>query len=138
VIVLDTNVVSEALRAVPLPKVAAWLSAQEATSVFVTSITQAELLYGLAILPAGKRRNRLAEALRHIFESTFPGRILSFDSAAAGTYSQIRAERRGMGRPISDFDAMIAAIAKTRDFAIATRDEKGFAGCGVRIVNPWA
>lgn len=136
-IVLDTNVLSEVARLSPSPKVVRWLEEQAPVSVFTTAITQAEMLYGLECLPAGKRRSVLQGALERIF-GEFHGRILSFDEEAAQAFGKIVAEKDALGRPISQFDGMIAAIARSRHAALATRNVADFQGCGLRIVNPWA
>jgi predicted nucleic acid-binding protein len=137
VILLDTSVLSEALSLAPSEAVMAWLGAQDRLAVFTTAITQAELLHGIEILPAGKRRNFLAAAVKRIFSDEFQGRILAFDGEAAGVYPGIVARRATMGRAISQLDAMIAAIAGSRGGAIATRNVRDFEHCGIEVVNPW-
>jgi toxin FitB len=138
VIILDTNVLSETLSPGPSVAVMAWLGAQERSEVFTTAITQAELLYGIETLPAGKRRSFLAPAVKRIFSDEFPGRILAFDAEAAEVYPGIVAGRQAMGRPISQLDAMIASIAGSRAGAIATRNVRNFEYCGIEVLNPWA
>ena len=137
-IVLDTNVLSEVIRLAPSPKVLHWLGELARESVFTTAVTQAEMLYGLASLPAGKRRALLESALEKMFTEEFAGRILSFDEDAARVFAKIVARRDALGRPISQFDAMIAAIARSRRAALATRNIGDFRDCGLRIVDPWA
>jgi len=137
VIILDTNVLSEALSPAPSRTTMAWLAAQDRGAVFTTAITQAEVLYGIEILPAGKRRSSLSAAVKRIFRDEFPGRILAFDEEAAGVYPGIVAGRAAMGRPISQLDAMIASIAGSRGSAIATRNVRDFEHCGIEVVNPW-
>jgi predicted nucleic acid-binding protein len=137
-IVLDTNVLSEILRPVPEPRVLAWLEEQGANSVFTTAITQGEILYGIRLLADGQRRRKLWHAATAIFDDDFAGRVLVFDSDAAGHYAEIGASRRAAGRPISQFDATIAAIVRSHGATLATRNEKDFDGCGVEIVNPWS
>ena len=137
-IVLDTNVVSEALKPQPSGSVLDWLAAQEPSYVFVTAITQAEILYGVAILPSGKRRQRLLTAVGQMFAEDFENRILPFDEAAANAFAEIFAARDAAGRPISQFDAMTAAIARRHSAAVATRNIADFEHCGIRILNPWA
>jgi hypothetical protein len=137
VIVLDTNVLSELLRPSPSPAVEQWLSNQSATSVFITTITKSEIVYGLRILPKGKRRDTLEAAMGAIFSEDFGGRTLPFDEAAAERYATIAAHRRQIGRPISQFDAQIAAIAACRGADLATRNAGDFEETGVTIVNPW-
>lgn len=135
--VLDTNVLSEALKPLPSVAVLDWLASQEPSSVFTTTITQAEILYGIETLPAGKRRMRLLAALKKMFAGEFEGRILPFDEDAARAYAGIVAARDAAGRPISQFDAMIAAIARSHRAAVATRNTADFEHCGIDVVNPW-
>src|SRR3982751_6747154 len=108
-ILLDTNVVSELMKAHPDVRVLEWLSVQPAAILHVTSITQAEVLHGVMLLPAGRKRSAIQAAADAMFETDFGDRILSFDSSAAVEYARIAAERRKLGRPISQFDAQIAA-----------------------------
>ncbi len=136
-IILDTNVLSELMRETPAPRVIAWLSAQAAASVFTTSLSEAEIFYGLACLPAGKRRSALEEAAAGLF-SDLEGRVLSFDSAASRSYARIAAARRKAGRPIAQADAQIAAIAGSRGAKLATRDTGDFERCGIELVDPWS
>ena len=136
-ILLDTNVVSEIMKAAPEPSVLSWIDGTPGAALFVSAITQAELLYGIALLPAGKRRDALAHAAGAAFASYFRGRILPFDSDAAEAFADIAAGRRQAGRPIAQADAQIAAIAKSRGAFLATRNVPDFAGCGVEVVNPW-
>jgi len=134
---LDTNVLSELLRAVPSPAVEAWVAAQPAESLCVSSVTQAEMLLGARLLPAGRRRQALERALAAMFEEDFGERILPFDSAAVPAYVGIVATRRAAGRPISQFDAQIAAIARHHRNTLATRNTGDFEGCGLSLVDPW-
>lgn len=137
-IVLDTNVLSEAIKPEPADTVLRWLSTQPPARLFTTSITEAEILYGLALLPKGGRRDSLEEAARLMFAEDFAGRVLPFDSAAAREFSEIASARRKLGRPITQFDAQIAAIARSRGAAVATRNTVDFEMCGIAVVNPWA
>lgn len=137
-IVLDTNVLSELLRPAPEPRVEAWLAVQEGASVYFTAVGEAELLHGIALLPVGKRRSSLARAIESILEEDFRDRILSFDRGAAQAYAAIAADRRAAGRPISQFDAQIAAIARAHQAAVATRNVPDFSGCGIDVIDPWA
>ena len=137
-IVLDTNVLSEALKPSPSDVVLRWLAAQEPSSVVTTTITQAEVLYGIESLPPGKRRVRLSDAIEKIFAEGFQGRILPFDEEAARAFAKIVVARHAVGRPISQFDAMIAAIARSRHAALATRNTADFERCGIPIIDPWA
>ena len=136
-IVLDTNVLSELMRPAPEPAVVAWLMAQPSGTLFTTTVTQAEILLGIAILPAGRRQAGLDAAARAMFGEDFFGRVLPFDEAAAAMFAKLSAHRRQLGRPISGFDAQIAAIARCRDATLATRNIADFAECGLRLVNPW-
>lgn len=136
-IILDTNIVSELLRPSPEPKVEAWLAAEDASNVFLTAISEAELRYGVAILPAGARRDSLVAAIDGMLREDFRARVLPFDSAAAEVYAVIASDRRGAGRPISQFDCQIAAIGRVHSAAVATRNAKDFEGCGVEVIDPW-
>jgi predicted nucleic acid-binding protein len=136
-IVLDTNALSEALKPSPSEIVLRWLAAQEPSAVFITTITQAEVLYGIELLPAGKRRLRLAAIIEKLFAEDFQGRILSFDQESARTFAKIVTGRGKAGHPISQFDAMTAAIARSRGAAVATRNTDDFEQCGIRVINPW-
>ena len=137
-IILDTNVVSEPLRAEPEPAVLAWLDAQAPATLCLTSITLAELLAGVAALPAGRRRNKLAQALTEQVLPLFEGRVLAFDAQAAHAYARVQAGAQAAGNPISFADGAIAAIAAAHGFAVATRNVRDFNGTGVEVVDPWA
>jgi toxin FitB len=136
-IVLDTNVLSELMKSEPSQTVMSWVLKQSATSLFITTVTQAEILYGLVLLPIGRRREALRTAAQTMFEEDFSGRILPFDIAAAYQFAQIASERRQAGRPISQFDAQIAAITRSRGAALSTRNVSDFEGCGLQVLNPW-
>jgi len=138
VIVLDTNVLSEEIRPSPSPRVLRWFKEQETVNIFTTAITQAEMLYGLQSLPVGRRRSALQLAIEKTFDQEFAGRILPFDEDAARSFAKIVAARDALGRPISQFDGMIAAIARSRHAALATRNVADFQDCGLRIIDPWA
>jgi len=105
--------------------------------LFVSAVTQAEMLLGARLLPASKRRQQLQEALDSMFAEDFAGRVLPFDSAAAAAYAELVATRRGAGGPISQFDAQIAAIALSRRVGLATRNVSDFEDCGLAVNNPW-
>lgn len=137
-IVLDTNVLSELLRPEPDGSIEAWLAAQQSSSIFITTVTEAEIRYGVWLLPQGKRRRELEAAITASFAEDFAGRILPFDSAAAIGYAEIASVRRAAGRPISQFDAQIAAITSSRGASLATRNIGDFQAVGLRLVNPWA
>jgi predicted nucleic acid-binding protein len=136
-VILDTNVISNALAPKPEASVAAWLKAQPFASVFTTAITKGEILRGLRLLPEGRRRRALEEAVRPIFMTEFEGRVLPFDSDAAESYAELFAIRRKVGRPVSQSDAQIAAIALSRGAALATRNTQDFSEIGLSVINPW-
>lgn len=136
-IVVDTNVVSELMRATCHPAVEAWFAEQAAASVFLTAISEAELRYDIAIMPAGKRREAVALEVEGMLTEDFSGRILPFDSDAAGAYAGIAAARRASGRVMSQPDCQIAAIALSRGARLATRNVRDFEGTGVPLTDPW-
>ena len=136
-IILDTNVISELMRPEPSRKVFRWVSQQSPLDLFTTTISQAEVLYGIALLPKGKRRTLLQAAAESMFAEDFASRILPFDEDAARVFPEIVVARRSVGRPIAVLDAEIAAIARSRGSAVATRDTRGFGACGVTVFNPW-
>ena len=136
-IVIDTNVVSELMSPRPEPAVLAWVAGQPRVELFTTSVTKAEILYGIAILPPGRRKAGLAEAAERVFGVAFADRVLAFDAATAVCYAEVAVMRRRTGKPISALDAQIAAIALAVGAPVATRDVAGFEGCGVAIINPW-
>ncbi len=137
-IVLDTNVLSEALRPVPEPSVLDWLADQSRASLFTTAVTRGEILYGIRLLSDGKRRQGLWDAVNKIFYEDFADHVLSFDGDAADMFAEIAASRRIAGKPISQFDAMIAAMARSRGAILATRNVKDFDDCGIDVINPWS
>ena len=137
-IILDTNVVSEFMREGAEERVRTWLDVQLPNTLFITAITEAEILTGIAILPDGERRRGLATAAERAFGVLLGNRILSFDSAAAQAYAVIAAARRAAGHPINHADCQIAAIARSAGASVATRDSDGFQGCGIDVVNPWS
>jgi toxin FitB len=136
-IVLDTNVLSELMKPRPAAGVVRWIGAHSAASLFTTSITQAEILHGVMLLPAGRRRSVLETAAEAMFREEFAGRVLPFGTAAAPRYARIAAERHRAGRPISHFDAQIAAIAHSTGAAVATRNVADFDLCGIKVIDPW-
>jgi toxin FitB len=136
-ILLDTNVLSELLRAQPDSAVLAWVASQPANGLFVSAVTQAEMMLGARLLPAGKRRQQLEQALEAMFREDFAGRVLPFDSGCAAGYASVVAARRRAGTPISQFDGQIAAIALSHRLGLATRNVSDFEGCGLVVTNPW-
>lgn len=135
-IVLDTNVVSELMRATPEPAVLAWLRQTSSTGLYTTAVTVAEIRYGIARLPEGRRRQTLHQAANEIF-AAFPRQVLPFDLAAATAYADVVADRESDGNPISGFDAQIAAICRSQAATLATRNTKDFTGIGITIIDPW-
>jgi toxin FitB len=136
-IILDTNVVSEMIRPTPCERVIKWISSQPALLLYTTSITQAEMMYGMEILTKGKKKKVLEAALDGMFAEDFRDRVLGFDSSCTKHYAEIGAARKALGRPISQFDAQIAAIARSRKAILATRNSADFADCGIKVTNPW-
>ena len=137
-IVLDTNVVSELMRPRAAPAVCAWVQARANASLWITSVTQAELWFGARVLRPGQKRQALEEMLGLIFDEDFAGRIWPFDSAAASACADILSQRRAAGRPMSQFDGQTAAIARVHGAAVATRNLADFEGCGLTLHNPWS
>jgi hypothetical protein len=117
--------------------VTAWISEQPAEDLFTTTITVAETLYGIELLPKGRRRDQLLREAEATFAGDFAGRILPFDEVSARLFASIAVGRRLHGRPISNFDAQIAAISRAHGATLATRNTDDFEGCGVRLINPW-
>ncbi|MDS4042691.1 MAG: type II toxin-antitoxin system VapC family toxin [Candidatus Competibacter sp.] len=136
-IILDTNVISEMMKTTPSGTVLDWLNAQDAASLYVTTITLAEIGYGLRLLPDGQRRRLLAERFDRFIARAFDQRILSFDEAAARTYGDIMGHRKELGRPISVTDGQITAIAKSNGFGIATRNIKDFDDSQIALIDPF-
>jgi predicted nucleic acid-binding protein len=137
-IILDINGVSEGMKSAPDARVWAWLAAQDASAVAVTAVTMAKLLYGIALLPPGQRRSTLATNLRLFVGEVLGGRIIVFDAPAAERFATIITDCRARGRPLSQFDGMVTAIAATASAPIATRNVSDFEDCGIDVVNPWA
>jgi predicted nucleic acid-binding protein len=136
-IILDTNVLSELMRSEPSPSVLAWVARQPPAELCTTSITHAEILYGIELLTKSKRREGLLEAAEAMFAEDLAGCIFGFESDAARVFSKIAARRRAAGRPISHADAQIAAIARVRGAKLATRNVGDFEACGLDVVDPW-
>jgi predicted nucleic acid-binding protein len=136
-IVLDTNVVSEAMKPEPNPTVRAWLNDQVAETLYLTSVTLAELLFGIGALPPGKRKDMLAQALEGLL-GFFAGRVLPFDTDAARHYAELAVAARTVGKGLPTPDGYIAAIAASRAFIVASRDTAPFVAARVQVINPWA
>ena len=136
-LVVDTPVVSELMRHEPNARVLNWIDGRPTRELFVTAVTEAEVRTGIAFLPDGARRRGLVEATERTFGELFAGRILPFDSEAARSYAEIAAARRAIGRPLSQADGQILAIARSRNMAVATRNVRDFEDVEVEIVNPW-
>ena len=136
-IILDTNVLSELLRPDLARQIERWLAAEDGAKVYFTTVGEAELRHGVAILPAGRRRKALATAIEGLLQEDFRDRILPFDRPAARAHAAITAERRAAGRPSSQFDCQIAAIARAREATVATRNTKDYEGCGIEFIDPW-
>lgn len=136
-ILLDTNVLSELMRPKPEPTVVLWISGQHTDDLCISSITMAEILHGVARLPKGKRQRDLHTSAMIMFEEDFGERVLPFDTPATLYYAHLMTTRGHAGRPMSMADAQIAAICRTHDAALATRNIKDFEESGVSLINPW-
>ena len=136
-VLLDTNVVSELIRKAPDPAVEAWAAGYALEELFFSALGEAELRYGAAILPAGRRRESLVSDIKRMLSDAFDGRVLPFDTRAARVYADIAAMRRSAGRTVPPADCQIAAIARSRDMAVATRNVRDFDDIDIEIVNPW-
>jgi hypothetical protein len=135
-ILLDTNVVSEAMKPAPDDAVRAWLDEQAAETLYLSSVTVAELMFGIGALPKGKRKDKLADALDGVMK-VFADRILPFDVDAARRYADLAVKARAAGKGFPTPDGYIAAIAASRGFAVATRDASAFDAAGVEVIDPW-
>ena len=136
-IVLDANVISELARRAPDPGVLSWLDSLEVSSLATTAITAAELHYGVARLPDGRRKRELAGVISRILTEDFRGRVLPFDEGASVRYAEIVTSRCGGGRPIGVAVAQVAAICRDQDATLATRDTGDFEETGIELINPW-
>ena len=136
-ILLDTNVISEQFRAVPDETVIGWLNRQPLETLYLASMTVAELRAGVALMPAGKRRTVLSDSIEHQVLPVFVGRVLSFDMACTRAYADVLAAARKAGSGIEAADAVIAAIALESGFSVATSDASPFLAAGVNVINPW-
>ena len=135
-ILLDTNVVSEAMKPAPAPSVRAWLDAQAAETLFLSSVTVAELMFAIGALPKGRRKDKLSAALDGVLE-LFTHRILPFDTGAARRYAELAVRARAVGKGFPTPDGYIAAIAAAHDFAVASRDASAFMAAGLTVIEPW-
>jgi predicted nucleic acid-binding protein len=135
--VLDTNILSAMMRTRVVPEVAEWIAGQPVGLLFTTSISQAEILSGIAIMPESRRRSDLEAAAGAMFLEDFEGRVLPFDMNAAVAYADIFAARRRAGRPTATVDLLIASVARSHHASVVTRDVSGFEGCGLKVINPW-
>ena len=136
-LVVDTNVLSELMRPTPNAVVASWIAERATSSLHITAVSEAELRLGLAIMSPGRRRDGLAEGLERMLRTGFANRILPFDSGSASAYAEIAAARRARGRPMSEADCQIAAIARSRGMAVATRNVRDLSDAGVDVIDPW-
>jgi predicted nucleic acid-binding protein len=136
-IIIDTNVVAELMKASPAGEVVSWMNDQEASTLFLTTITLGEIGYGLEILSRGKRRLQLEQGFERVIAEAFTGRILAFDEEAARLYGVLMGRRTAIGRPLSILDGQIASIACARGCAVATRNIRDFVECGVDVLNPF-
>lgn len=136
-IILDTNVVSELMRAGPSPVVVAWVRACSVPELYTTSITLAEIGYGIERLPDGRRKDLLRTTAGDVFDR-FADQVVAFDAAAAGEYALIVAGRERAGRPIDGFDAQIASICRAREATLATRNITDFENTGIEVIDPWS
>jgi toxin FitB len=136
-ILLDTNVLSEAMNPRPEPVVVEWIDAQDPEELWTCTIVVAEVLSGLDLMPDGSRQKQLRERTEHMFATLFADRILNLDLAAARAYGRVLRIRNSMGRPVDEMDALIAATALAHGATLATRNIPDFERCGIPLVNPW-
>ncbi|MSP53587.1 MAG: type II toxin-antitoxin system VapC family toxin [Gammaproteobacteria bacterium] len=136
-IILDTNILSELMKSAPEPKVESWLEQQLVTQLFITTISIAEILYGIGILPNDKRRDALENGFQHAINNAFKHRVLSFDEAAANAYGVLMSKRKKMGKPLGILDGKIAAIALINSAILATRNIRDFTNCNLELVDPF-
>jgi|SRR5579863_10106486 len=135
--ILDTNVVAELMRPAPEPQVLRWFSGQASEDLHITAVSMAEILHGIEIIPAGRRRDAIRAGAEKMFAVVFADHILTFEDRAARVFSQIASARRRQGKPMSGVDAQVAAISRVHAATLATRNPYVFEGCGLRLVNPW-
>lgn len=136
-ILVDTNIISEMMKPAPVANVASWIDRQEVTQLFISTITIAEISYGINVFPEGNRRNFLEDAFNKALRDAFENRILSFDEVAAHLYGKIMSRRKELGKPLSIPHGQIAAIARAHSLAVATRNTCDFSDCGLDLINPF-
>lgn len=136
-ILCDTNIVSEFMNPSPNPNVVQWFNQQDATNLYISTVSIAEIYYGLNLLPLGKRRTNLTNAFERFSALAFATRLLDFTADDAKIYGEIRAQRLRNGKPMSTLDAQIAAIALVHHHTVATRNTTDFEGCGLQLMNPF-
>ena len=136
-ILLDTNVVSELMRKSPDPGVEAWVASHPVVDLYFSAVGEAELRYGAAVMPMGRRRDTLVTDIESMLGAAFDGRILPFDSGAALAYTEVASARRAIGRPVPIADCQIAAIARSRGMVMATRNVRDFADMDIDVIDPW-
>jgi len=137
VIVLDTHVVSELVRPSPNRSVVEWVDEHDSSELVLTALTAAELRAGVALLPEGRRRDELGMRIESLLVETFAGYVLAFDVGSSAYYAEVLAVRTRGGRPITTFDAQIAAVCRQYDSVLATRNTTDFTDTGIQLVNPW-
>ena len=136
-ILIDTNIISEIMSQSPEPNVINWINNQDSLILFVSTITIAEINYGLRIMPDGQRKKLLTERFTYFITKAFEQRILSFNEDAANHYAEIMAHKKEIGRPMSIPDGQIAAVARSNELSIATRNTRDFDECGIILINPF-
>jgi predicted nucleic acid-binding protein len=136
-ILLDTNVISEMMKAEPDLAVTAWFRTQHNDDLFITTLSVAEIEYGISLLPEGRRRQQLANAARLMFATVFADKIMPFDHRAARHYAWVHARRKAAGKTISVIDAELAAICKSAAATLATRNTRDFTDLDLSLINPW-
>lgn len=136
-IVLDTNVISELVRPAPSPEVIAWIDAQDSAGLVITALTAAEVRAGVALLPDGRGKQDVGVRMESLLTETFAGFVLAFDIDSSGHYADIVASRSRAGRPISTFDAQIAAVCRQHDALLVTRNTDDFTDTVIQLINPW-
>ncbi len=137
-ILLDTNVVTELMRSSPEPAVEAWIAGHPVEELFFSAVGEAELRCCVAVMPMDRRRDRLASEIEGMLREEFEGRVLPFDGAAARAYAEVASVCRAAGRPVPLADCQIAAIARSREMAVATSNVRDFEDMGIDVIDPWS